>query len=490
MKPMLPNEDTRPAPKLKVVPPSQIPNTEPRIPIPPAPTTPVAPAATQSSLPSNDGRKSHHTWIMVGTIAVAVVGIGFIPWNYTISRASSIEPNPEEFQTVPLSQNHILKSLGNITKIKSGEPIAVTEDPQYDEKLRKITQEISSIQESEKLAQQGLQFAIKQAEEAKASRQTATIRFDQSRRNVDRSTTVMINEQDVVARQAERDGAISELRRKEEQRSTRVAPAIDAGAVSPYEEKVANLDSNIQQLRDRINVLNAQISQAQAKTGLESDRLGDNSQEEYSRLTEKDTAVDSANQRVNQAQQEIFKINSQLQGLKREEQILKQEKDQQTVYKAEFNGVADLTEAQKYVGKKLNKSLDIVVYNPQNMLGKMPVSDAEYNEIKNYQNDPNLNTKPLNVTFTLENGKEIKGTVQPVSLQSEVKPDGNHPDKRLHEVWIKFDDPQEFKKGMTGNASVMMREERIHNIVGREVSNVMPFLKPIFYRLSTLFGGQ
>ena len=485
---MLPNEDSRSAPKLKVVPPSQIPSAEPRIAIPPAP--PTTPPAAQSPAPSADGRKSSHTWIMVGTILVVVMGIGFIPWDRKISRAGSIEPNPEEFQVVPLSPSHILKSLGNITAVKAGDAIAVTDDPQYDEKLRKITQEISNAQESEKLAQQGLQFAIKQAEEAKASRQTAIIRFDQSRKNVDRATTVMISEQDVVARQAERDGAIAELRQKEEHRATNVQTAINAGAASASEEKVMNLDSNIQQLRARLSVLNAQISQAQAKASLESDRLGDNSQEEYSRLTEKDTAVDSANQRVNQAQQEIFKINSQLQGLKREEQILKQEKDQQTVYKAEFNGVADFTEAQKYVGKKLNKTIDIVVYNPQNMLGKMLVSDAEYNEIKNYQSDPSLNKNPLNITFTLENGKEIKGKVQPVSLQSEGKPDVNHPDKRLHEVWITFNDPQEFKKGMTGNATIMMREERIHNIVGREVSNVMPFLKPIFYRLSTLFGGQ
>lgn len=480
---MQPNEESHPIPKLKVVPPNQIPNTESRIPIPPAPIAP--PPATKSPAPSTDGRKSYHTWIMVGTILVAVVGIGFIPWDRKISRASSIEPNPEEFQVVPLSPSHILKSLGNITQVKAGEAVAVTDDPQYDEKLRKIIQEISNAQESEKLAQQGLQFAIKQAEEAKASRQTAIIRFNQSLRNVDRSTSVMINEQDVVARQAERDGAIAELRRKEANRA-RVQVAIDAGAASAYEEKVTNLDSNIQQLKDRLGVLNAQIPQAQGKANLEGDRLGDNSQEEYGRLTEKDTVVDSANQRVNQAQQEIFKINSQLQGFKREEQILKQERDQQTIHKAQFNGVADFTEAQKYVGKKLNKTIDIVVYNPQNMLGKMLVSDAEYNEIRIHQ-QTNSSLPPLNVTFTLENGKEIKGKVQPVSLQSEGKPDVNHPDKHLHEVWINFDDPQEFKKGMSGNAAIMMREERIHNIVGREVSNVMPFLKPFFYWLS---GGK
>jgi hypothetical protein len=482
---MQPNEESHAIPKLKVVPPTQLkPPSESVIPIP---TSPVAASPSNMTTPRDDGRKSYHTWIMVGTIAVAVAGIGFIPWDHKISRPSSIEPNPEEFQIVPLSPNHILKSLGNITEVKTGEAIAVTDDPQYDEKLRKIAQEIANAQESEKLAQQGLQFAIRQAEEAKASRQTAIIRFDQSRRNVDRSTTVMINEQDVVAKQAERDGAIAELRQKEQHRATNVQAAIDAGAASTSEEKVMNLDSNTQQLRARLSVLNAQISQAQAKTNLESDRLGDNSQEEYSRLTEKDTAVDSATQRVNQAQQEIFKINSQLQGFKREEQILKQERDQQTIYKAEFTGVADFTEAQKYVGKKLAKSIEIAVYNPQNMLGKILVSDAEYNEIKTYQSDPRLNQHPLNVTFTLENGKEIKGKVQLVNLQSEGKPDVNHPDKHLHEVWLTFNDPQEFKKGMTGNATIMMREERIYNIVGREVSNIMPFFKPIFYWLS---GGR
>ena len=480
---MQPNEESRPAPKLKVVPPNQIkPPTELTSPS----TTPVAQLPTNIVNPSNDGRKSYHTWIMVGTILVAVLGISFLPWNRKISRASTIEPNPEEFQIVPLSPNHILKSLGNPTEVKAGEEIAVTDDPQYDEKLRKIAQDISNAQESEKLAQQGLQFAIRQAEEAKASRQTAIIRVDQIHKNVERSTTVMINEQDVVARQAERDSTITKLKKKEEHRATNVHAAIAAGAVSASEEKVMNLDTEIEDLRARLNVLNAQISQAQAKTNLESDRLRDNSQEEYSRLIEKDTAVDSANQRVSQAQQEIWKINSQLQGFKKEEQILKQEKDQQTAYKAEFTGVADLTEAQKYLGKKLNKLIEIVVYNPKNMLGKMLVSDAEYNEIKNYQNDPILNKNPLNVIFTLENGKEIKGEVQLVSLQSEGKPDTNHPDKRLHEVWITFKDPQEFKKGMTGNATVMMREERIYNIVGREVSNVMPFLKPFFYWLAHL----
>jgi hypothetical protein len=479
---MQPYEDSRsaPTPKLKVVPPSQLkPIEEPSLPPPP----PIKPKALNND---SNGKKHHHMLIMVGTIVVAVVGISFISWSHKISRASSIEPNPEEFQAISLSPNHILKSLGNI-EVKTGEEIAVTDDPQYDEKLRKIAQEISNTLESEKLAQQGLQFAIRQAEEAKASRQTAITRLDQSLKNVERGTSVIINEQDVVAKQAERDGAIADLSKKEQHRATNVQAAINAGAASASEEKVMALDTNIQQLKDKINVLNAQISQAQLKSNLERDRVGDNSQEEYSRLTEKDTAVDSANQRVNQAQQEIFKINSQLQGLKREEQILKQEKDQQTTYKAEFTGVADLTEARKYVGKKLNKLIEIVVYNPQNMLGKMLASDAEYNEIKNYQNDSILNKNPLKITFTLENGKEIKGTVQPVSLQSEGKPDVNPPDKRLHEVWIAFDDPQEFKKGMTGNATIMMREERIYNIVGREVSNIMPFLRPIFYHLS---GGQ
>ena len=154
---MQPNEESHSIPKLKVVPPNQIkPPTEPT---PPIPTSPASPSPTNTITPSNDGRKSYHTWIMVGTIAAVVVGIGFIPWNHTVSRPSTIEPNPEQSKTSPLSPGHTLKELNPTSEVKAGDTIAITTDPQNEEKLIKTEQSIISTEASRKLIQGELNIA-------------------------------------------------------------------------------------------------------------------------------------------------------------------------------------------------------------------------------------------------------------------------------------------------------------------------------------------
>ena len=233
-------------------------------------------------------------------------------------------------------------------------------------------------------------------------------------------------------------------------------------------------------MKTRISPLNAQIEQARARREALIVELGDRAEKDLVNLAEPNAAVAIAEREVQQVIQKGTNIDRQLQEYKQEKNFLEQVKAQETIHKAEFNGVADFTEAQKYLGKKLTKPIDIIVYNPQNMLAKIMVSDAERQVIQ----------KKQPVTFTLENGKEIKGKVQRLSLQSEGQIDPNNPTKRLHEVWITFNDPQEFKKGMTGHAVIMIQEERIYNIVGREVSNIMPFFKPFFYWLAHLGGND
>ncbi len=482
---MQPNEESHPIPKLKVVPPNQIPTAESRIPIPPAPIT--TPPAAKSPAPSTDGRKSYHTWIMVGTILVAVVGIGFIPWDRKISRPRSIEPNPTEFQNAPLLIGYTMKDLHPTTEVKAGDTIAITSDPQSEEKLIKVEQNISGTEANRKLTEGELRLANSQLERAQANLRTAITISEQSRRNVLSSPSILAIEREIEATQMEQNSLMYRLKNKEASLAT-WTKRISEGLVGYENPQVVEVRNEIDDLNTRISPLNAKIEQARARREALIVELRDKAEKDLVNLAEPNTAVVIAEREVQQVIQKGINIDHQLQEYKQEKKFLEKLNTQETIHKAEFNGVADFTEAQKYVGKKLNKTIDIVVYNPQNMLGKMLVSDAEYNEIRIHQ-QTNSSLPPLNVTFTLENGKEIKGKVQPVSLQSEGKPDVNHPDKRLHEVWLTFDDPQEFKKGMTGNAAIMMREERIHNIVGREVSNVMPFLKPPFYWLSEWLAG-
>ena len=480
---MQPNEESHSIPKLKVVPPNQIkPPTEPT---PPIPTSPASPSPTNTITPSNDGRKSYHTWIMVGTILVAVVGMGFIPWDRKISRPSSIEPNPEEFQNAPLPIGYTLKNLNPTTEVKAGDTIAITSDPQSEEKLIKVEQNIISTEANRKLTEGELRIANSQLERVQANLRTAITISEQSRRNVLNSPSILVIEREIEATQMEQNSLMARLRNKEDSLAA-WTKRINDGIIGYEYPQVVEVRNQIDDLNTRISPLNAKIEQARAKREALIVELGDKAEKDLVNLAELNAAVVIAEREVQQVIQKGINIDRQLQEYKQEKKFLEQVKAQETIHKAEFNGVADFTEAQKYIGKKLNKTIDIVVYNPQNMLGKMLVSDAEYNEIRMHQ-QTNSSLPPLNVTFTLENGKEIKGKLQLVSLQSEGKPDVNHPDKRLHEVWLTFDDPQEFKKGMTGNATIMMREERIHNIVGREVSNVMPFLKPPFYWLA---GGK
>ena len=462
------NEESRPASKLKVFPPNQIKS-------PTESTTPVAQLPTNVTNPSNDGRKSYHTWIMVGTILVAMTGIGFIPWNHTVSRPSTIEPNPEQSKISPLSLGHTLKELNPTTEVKAGDTIAITTDPQNEEKLIKTAQNIISTEDNRKLIQGELNIANSQLQKAEANLRTAITISEQSRRNVLGSPSIIVIEKEIEARQIEQNSLTAQLRNKETSLAA-WTKRINDGLIGYEYPQVVEVRNQIDDLNTRISPLNAQIEQAKARREALIIELGDRAEKDLVNLAEPNAAVVIAEREVQQVIQKGVNIDRQLQEYKQEKKFLEQVKAQETIHKAEFNGVADFTEAQKYLGKKLTKPIDIVVYNPQNMLAKIMVSDAERQVIQEKQP----------ITFTLENGKEIKGKVQLLSLQSEGQIDPNNPTKRLHEVWIAFDDFQEFKKGMTGHTVVMIQEERIYNIVGREVSNVMPFLKPFFYWLAHL----
>lgn len=473
---MLPNEDSHTAPKLKVVPPSQIPSAEPRIPIPSAPT--MVPPAAQSPAPSTDGRKPHHTWIMVGTILVAVVGISFLPWDRTVSGVATVEPHPDQDQTISLPQGHILATLNNPNnnQVQYDVPIAVTIDPQYEERLRKAKQEISDAEENRKIAQNDLQISISNLQRMEASRQMSITVLEQSRANVDRGTSVFINEQEVAVKRQEQEGARSDLNAQEAELA-KFQSAIREGAVSESHPQVLSIKSEIRRLTTRIQTLNTEISQAQAKASLEGSQLQDRLGKDLSSFAEQNAGVDTANQEVQQARQKISKFDRQIQQLRKDEQTLQAEKKQQTTYPVPFSGVADFRDAQKYIGQKLPKAIDIRVYNPNNMLIKVKVSQLDYEHIKAKQV----------VSFIPEGKKEVIGSVEPLKVQQEKEPDNHDPSKRLVTVWVAVNDPQvSLEKDLAGNATITVKKQHIYNIVGAEIYRLVPPIRWIFH----LFSGE
>lgn len=468
---MLSNEDSRPAPKLKVVPPSQIPSAEPRMPIPSAPT--MTPPAAQSPATSTDGRKSHHTWIMVGTILVAVVGIGLIPWDQTVSGIATVEPHPDQDQTISLPQGHILSTLNNPNnnQVQDGVPIAVTIDPQYEERLRKAKQEINEAEENRKIAQNDLEIAISHLQRTEASRQMAITILEQSRANVDRGTSVFISEQEVAVKRQEQEGARRDLNAQEAELA-KFQAAIQAGAVSESHPQVLSVKGEIRRLTTRLQTLDVEISQAQAKTILEGSQLQDRLGKDLSSFAEQNAGVDTASQEVQQARQKISKFDRQIQQLRKDEQTLQTEKKQQTTYPVPFSGIADFREAQKYIGQKLPRAIDIRVYNPQNTLIKVKVSQLDYEHIKAKQV----------VSFIPEGKKEVIGSVEPLNVQQEKEPDTHDPSKRLVTVWVAVNDPQvSLEKDLAGNATITIKKRHIYNIVGGEIYRLIPPIRWIFH---------
>ena len=471
---MLPNEDSRPAPKLKVVPPNQIPSTEPRIPIPPAP--PTVPPVAQSAAPSADDRKPSHTWIMVGTILVAVVGIGFIPWDQTVSGVATVEPHPDQDKAISLPQGHILSTLNNPNnnQVKADDVIAETIDPQYEERLRKAKQEINDAEENRKIAQNDLQIAISHLQRMEANRQMAITVLEQSRANVDRGTSVFINEQEAAAKRQEQEGARRELDAQAAELA-KFQLAIREGAVSESHPQVLSIKSEMRRLTTRIQTLDVEIVQAQAKASLEGSQLQDRLGKDLSSFAEQNAGVDTANQEVQQARQKIAKLDRQIQQLKKDEQTLQAEKKQQTEYPVPFTGVADFREAQKYIGQKLPKSIDIRVYNPNNTLIKVQVSQLDYEHIKAKQV----------VRFIPEGKKEVIGNVEPLKLQQEKEPDPhnpNDPSKRLVTVWVAVQDTQvSLEKDLAGNATITIKKQHIYNIVGGEIYRLVPPIRWLFH---------
>lgn len=470
---MQPNEESHSIPKLKVVPPNQIkPPTEPT---PPIPTTPASPSPTNTITPSNDGRKSYHTWIMVGTILVAVVGMGFIPWDQTVFGVATVEPNPDQDQTISLPQGHILEKLNNPNnnQVQDGVPVAVTIDPQYEERLRKAKQEINEAEGNRKIAQGDLDVAITHLQRMEASRQISLTVLQQSRANVERGTSVFINEQEVASKRQQQEGARRELNAQEMELANFQFP-IQQGAVSPSEQRVLNIKSEIRRLSTQIQTLDADVAQAQAKAILEGSQLRDRVDKDLSSFAEQNAGVDTANQELQQAKQKISKLDRQIQQLKKDEQILQEEKNKQTIYPAYFTGVADFREAQRYIGQKLPKAIDIKVHNPNNMLLKVKVSQLDYQYIKEKQV----------VSFLPEGKEEVIGQLEPLKMQQEKEPDIHDPSKRLVTVWAAVNDPQAaLEKDIAGNATITIKKQRIYNIVGGEVYKLVPPFRPIFHWL-------
>ena len=465
---MQPNEESHSIPKLKVVPPNQIkPPTEPT---PPIPTSPASPSPTNTITPSNDGRKSYHTWIMVGTIAAAVLGTTFIPWVPTVSASGTLEPKNISLISIP--PNQVPKDWPNNTtsQFKEGQTIATTKDLQYEEKIREINQSISNVEAEKKSAQESYEFAKKQLQEAETTLQIALSRLNQSRSKLNNAPSIMVIEEEMAVKQAQLNGAENNLRDAVE-RQAQVQVLINTDPSQRFNKEVVAIYNEVRELTTRKNILIAEISQSSARENVEKDRLRDNSQEDYYRLTEKNAAVDSANQKVRQAEQEVNKVENSIKELRKRNQSLEVENKEQTNYVAPFDGVAEFKELQQpIIGQKLNKSSEIIYYDHRSMMFKAMISELEYTKyIKDNQN----------VVITFVGGKEVTGIVIPRGEQPERKIDSD-PSKQMVAVWIAFDKPQVLERGISGKVVITIGQEgdRIYNVIGNEIYKLITPLQP------------
>ena len=474
-----------PAPRLKVVPPNQI---KPTINPPAAQKLPIPaqlPTQPETTLPISNGggsggsggsptikdtaKKIPHTLIMVGSIAAIIIGISMIEIDQKIKGTGAVEPNPSQDKTLSISTGNILEKLveSNNNYFSVNETIAFTTDPQQEERLRQIKQEITDSQESKEIAQKDFQVAISQLQQAEIVHQINLGRADRSRMNSSDAASIDVYRKDIATKQVSQ-------RNLQEQLVARTNTLIkfrklqSQGLIGSEDERLLEYEKEVQELQGSISILDTEIMQAQAREQQERERLENTAEDDIGIALEKNQALNVAQQEVDQARQKIQKLDKQIQQLQQEERTLIQDKDRFSSHKAPFGGIADLKQARQYLGQKLTEPLKIRVYNPDNMLVKVKIPQVDFCHIK----------PGMKVSFIPEGMPEMLGQVS--FLDNNGEPDLIDPNKRLFAAWVNIERYKDsnlpllkLQKDAQGSVTITTQvKQPIHRVVSGEIYKI------------------
>jgi len=460
---MQPYEDSRPAPtpKLKVVPPSQLKPIEESVP------PPLTPKALD-----NNGKKRHHTLIMVGTIVAALVGISLIELADNINGNGKVEPDSNEEENIALPAGHFLERLHQKSQFRKGETVATTIDLQQEDKLREIKQTITDANAQKNNAEKELEVARRQLQEAEVNLNVAENNATKSRKNIDSTANLTLVDREIEVKLRERDNLRYELQQQQGFRNVWQG-LIEEGAMGVLSSQVMNTDSEIRRLTSQLSIVEGQILQAESKRVVTKDQLIDKNQEDSDRSQKEILAVSTSKEKFNQAIQRVRDSEDRLKQLLTREKELLAAQEKQTTHLAPFDGVADFTDIKKYRNQRLAEPVKIRFYNPENMMVRIKVTQLDYCRVK----------EGMDVSFTPYGKKEIMGKVELKAIRGDSEP-GN-PNAVLFSVWVRVNSSDGNQKvtldnDMIGKTSIKIGSERIYKIVGGEIYKLFNPLQSSF----------
>ncbi len=451
---MLPNEDSRPAPKLKVVPPSQIPSAEPRIPIPSAPTTPMAPTTNQSSTPATSNQSLIRK-VTIGAIAIGFVLVGFIRTPFEVGGTVKLEMPEGSREIIRIPRAAMVTDI----KVKSGQYVKKGETLAYLSSLES-KQEIASVETQLNQARQGLDAAQKkkvaadaQLLEKSASLKTANFKaIREGNRAMDNANGQYTSKIRMLNTQLQ--NFIDQIPKLEE-KFQRYQDLRKEGAIS--QDKVDEVRDSLDNIRNNIQTKTEEIASAAQLQIDEADDLA--IQRDFQLASLQASSLAAAAEADMKAQEKaIADLEKRLLDLKISEQAL-------TTLRSPIDGVVITSDLDLKKNQQLKPGDDFLkISDLRNLTGTVEVREEDSRYVD--QNKP--------VTFRSRQDKlrDYQATV--IDKLPEIKNDPSQSQGMLQVRLLVDNSDGELKPGTNGYAKIFSENISLYEHLGRELMRLIP----------------